>query len=354
MSAEALCEFIGGVALSDAPAAVRRRVALLLSDIAAVCIAGRGAPASAIAADHAPALGGGAEATALLDGRRLGAAGAAWANGVLANALDFDDGHRLTKGHPGAVIVPAALAAAQLADANAAELTPTNAPHAQLAAGGFTSARSEFVDAPDDGLGSRWRIEELYVKAYPCCRWSQGAIAAVLAARAGESGEAIEPTTIERVEIRTFAAADGLAKVIPSSTEEAQYNLVWPVASALVRGRFAVADVLGPFDDPEVASLVERVEVIVDPQLTAAFPARRLTTVEILLRDGRRLTAGPLEAPGEPDDPDWEAIVARKRAELIDEQRDLAPASTNGGLRELDAPQLLGLLCGVGTVASVA
>jgi 2-methylcitrate dehydratase PrpD len=438
MTAEALCDFIGGVALSDAPPAVRRRVALLLSDIAAVCIAGRDAPASAIAADHAPALGAGVEATALLDSRRLGAAGAAWANGVLANALDFDDGHRLTKGHPGAVIVPAALAAAQLADANAAELIAAilvgyevairagialhardpayhasgawgalgaaaatarllgldgaqtlaalglaeyHAPiapimrtcadpamtkdacawgafvgvsSAQLAAGGFTSARSEFVDVPDDSLGSQWRIEELYVKAYPCCRWSQGAIAAVLAARAAEPAEAIDATMIARVEIRTFAAADGLAKVIPSSTEEAQYNLVWPVASALVRGRFAVADVLGPFDDPEVASLVERVEVIVDPQLTAAFPARRLTTVEILLRDGRRLTAGPLEAPGEPDDPDWEAIVARKRAELIDEQRDLAPVSTNGGLRELDAPQLLGLLCGAGAVASVA
>ena len=53
------------------------------------------------------------------DGRRLSASGAAWANGVLANVLDFDDGHRLTKGHPGAVVIPAALAAAQRADATA-------------------------------------------------------------------------------------------------------------------------------------------------------------------------------------------------------------------------------------------
>ena len=43
----------------------------------------------------------------------LGAVGAAWCNGVLANVLDYDDGHRLTKGHPGAVVIPAALAAAQ-------------------------------------------------------------------------------------------------------------------------------------------------------------------------------------------------------------------------------------------------
>ena len=55
-------------------------------------------------------------------GGALGAVGAAWCNGVLANVLDYDDGHRLTKGHPGAVVIPAALAAAQLADATAEEL----------------------------------------------------------------------------------------------------------------------------------------------------------------------------------------------------------------------------------------
>lgn len=32
---------------------------------------------------------------------------------MLANALDFDDGHRLTKGHPGVVVIPAALAIAE-------------------------------------------------------------------------------------------------------------------------------------------------------------------------------------------------------------------------------------------------
>ena len=64
----------------------------------------------------------GDDAVALLDGRRTGAVGAAWANGVLANVLDLDDGHRLTKGHPGAVVIPAAMAAAQLTDADPEDL----------------------------------------------------------------------------------------------------------------------------------------------------------------------------------------------------------------------------------------
>jgi 2-methylcitrate dehydratase PrpD len=438
VSEGALIDFIGGLAVGDVPPTVRRRLALLLGDMAAVCVAGRRAPASHIAADHADALGRGDDACALLDGRRLGAAAAAWANGVLANVLDFDDGHRLTKGHPGAVVIPAALAAAQLADASAEDLVLAilvgyevairagialharddayhasgawgalgaaaatarllgldgartlaalglaeyHAPiapimrtcaepamtkdacawgafvgvsSAQLAARGFTSARSEFVDAAGDSLGSRWRIEELYVKAYPCCRWSQGAIAAVLAARNQHSAAALPATEVERVNVRTFAAADGLAKVVPANTEEAQYNLVWPVASALVHGGFGVADVLGPFDQPDVTAVAERVEVIVDAELTAAFPARRLTAVEILMCDGRRLAAGPLEAPGEPDDRGWEAIVADKRAELIDDERDLSLPPAGARLRELDAAQLLGLLCGEDAVASVA
>lgn len=110
-------DFALGLRWDDVPAAVQAHTRLLVADLAAVCVAGRPAPASLLAADYATAVHPADEATALLDGRRVGAVGAAWANGVLANVLDLDDGHRLTKGHPGAVIIPAALAAAQLADA---------------------------------------------------------------------------------------------------------------------------------------------------------------------------------------------------------------------------------------------
>lgn len=41
---------------------------------------------------------------------------AALGNGFLANALDADDGCRMARGHPGGVIIPAALAAAELRD----------------------------------------------------------------------------------------------------------------------------------------------------------------------------------------------------------------------------------------------
>jgi 2-methylcitrate dehydratase PrpD len=348
--------------------------------------------------------------------------------------LDFDDGHRLTKGHPGAVIIPASLAVAQLVDApvdelltaiivgyevairagialhgrdssyhasgawggvgaaaaaaRLLELDPSrtvaaiglaeyHAPiapimrscadpamtkdacawgasigvqSAQLAARGFTSVRPEFLEPSPCDLGERWRLEELYVKAFPCCRWSQGAIAAALRAR---DDRRFEAEAVRRIRIHTFAAAAGLADTIPTTTEEAQYNLAWPVACALTRGSFTVADVLGPFDDRSLERLFENIEIDVDPALTTAFPARRLTTLELELAGGASITVGPLEAPGEPDDPSLAAIVADKVQALIDPQHVATPAP-GAGARSLDAAQLLGWLCNPTPAAALA
>ena len=418
--------FIHELRWDDVPAEVAGRVSLLLADLAAVCVAGRPAPASLMAADHTAAVYPGDEAVALLDGRRTGAVGAAWANGVLANVLDMDDGHRLTKGHPGAVVIPAALAAAQLADAGPEELAlavlvgyeiavragvalhgrdPSyhasgawgslgaaaaaarlldldeaqtghalglaeyHAPiapimrsvaepqmtkdacawgaalgveSALLAARGFTSLRPEYLEADCADLGSSWRVSELYVKAYPCCRWTQGAIRAAIEATGGRP---LSPDEVDAVTIRTFAAADALARVVPTTTEEAQYSLVWPVATVIARGGFTVADVLGPWDEPELEVLADKTEVVVDPDMTAAFPERRLTAVEVRLRGGEPLAAGPLEALGEPGDPAWETVVRNKVTALVDPARDLAAELPAGGVRSWTERDLLAFAC---------
>ena len=427
---QALCEFIAGFRIGDLTDSARDRLALLLADMAAVCAAGRLAPAARIAADHAAEVHPGPDATLLTDGRRVSAVGAAFANGVLANVLDFDDGHRLTKGHPGAIVIPGAVAVAQLVDATPIELLEAvvvgyevsiragialhdrdpayhssgawgavgvaaasarllgldqnatisalglaehHAPiapmmrscaeprmtkdacawgaslgveSALLAARGFTAVRGEFPDTELHDLGDRWRLLELYIKAYPCCRWSQGAIVAALAATGGRT---LAPDAVRHVSVRTFAAADGLAKVIPETTEEAQYSLLWPLASALARGRFGVAEVLGPFTDPAVRGMFERIELEIDPELTAAFPARRLTAVQIELGSGERLAAGPLEARGEPEDPELAALVAGKVRDAFGDAA-AAAAVVDGGLHDASPSQLLASLRG-GVVA---
>ena len=252
------------------------------------------------------------EAVALFDGRRVGAPGAAFANGVLANVLDFDDGHRLTKGHPGAVVIPAALAVGQLVDASDAGLPDRGAdrlrggdpcgdraprPRSRLSrlrrvgrgrrrrgrravarAGriahdrGARTRRVPRADradhafvrraADDQGrvrVGRRSRgqlgaaggpgVQQRAARVPRCAsstisgtaggwRSSTSRPTHAVAGRRARSppglpraaGRPIAAGEIERVRVRTFAAADGLATVIPETTEEAQYSLVWPLA----------------------------------------------------------------------------------------------------------------------------
>lgn len=56
------------------------------------------------------------------DAARYTPAGAALVNGALAHSLDFDDTHAAGSLHPGAPVIPAALAAAEIAGATGAEL----------------------------------------------------------------------------------------------------------------------------------------------------------------------------------------------------------------------------------------
>lgn len=98
---------------SDLPDAVQQQAAALVADCLAAAYAGVPTPTARIAADYAATVMPGDDALAWFDERRLSIEGAAFANAVLANALDFDDGHRLSKGHPGAIIVPAAVALAE-------------------------------------------------------------------------------------------------------------------------------------------------------------------------------------------------------------------------------------------------
>jgi 2-methylcitrate dehydratase PrpD len=390
--------FVRDVRWDDVPADVRRHLGLLLCDLAAVSVAGRAAPAARIAAEHAAEVYGGDVATSLYDGRRLSVCGAAWANGVLANVLDYDDGHRLTKGHPGAIVVPAVLALAEAQGASPTELYEAalvayevairaglmlhareaqyhasgawgslgvaagaarilglddtalrhaigiaeyHAPialmsravtdpamtkdtcgwggvigtsSALLALRGFTALESEFMLADDDlELGERWEVGELYVKPYPCCRWSQPAIDAALALR----GTIDSPEQITGVTVRTFALAESLSRRRPHCTEEMQYSLVWPVATALARGAFGVDEVLAGFDDPLASRLAGCTSVSVDEGYSAAFPGQRLTDVVLELADGRLLRSGPREADGEPQSAGWEGVVLDKARRFL-------------------------------------
>jgi 2-methylcitrate dehydratase PrpD len=99
----------------DLPADVKHQAKRCLMDSLGALIAGSQTPVAGIIRKTALAQFGGDQATIIVGGQRVSAAGAALANGFFGNALDIDDGYRNVKGHPGACALPPVLAAAELA-----------------------------------------------------------------------------------------------------------------------------------------------------------------------------------------------------------------------------------------------
>lgn len=75
-----------------------------------------------IVVSYMESIGGIPEATIIQTKRKFPAVNAAFANASCAHALDMDDGHRFAALHPGAVVIPAAIAAAELSRASTKDL----------------------------------------------------------------------------------------------------------------------------------------------------------------------------------------------------------------------------------------
>ncbi|MEO3875142.1 MmgE/PrpD family protein [Nonomuraea sp. B12E4] len=93
---------------------VRKRVL----DLIGLCVAAHRLPTSAAILDYVRDQGGRPQAHIVGGGPPVPAALAALANGVLAHSLDYDDTHLPSVLHPSAPVIPAALAAAELAGAS--------------------------------------------------------------------------------------------------------------------------------------------------------------------------------------------------------------------------------------------
>ncbi len=110
---EELAAFVASHPEGALPDAAQEAVSLLVADLMAATAAGLNSPLAVAARAAAPALYGEGLAQVWLTDLSLSVAGAAMANAAAASALDIDDGHRGAAGHPGAGVIPAALAVAQ-------------------------------------------------------------------------------------------------------------------------------------------------------------------------------------------------------------------------------------------------
>jgi 2-methylcitrate dehydratase PrpD len=105
-----IAAFIHRTSWETLPEQARHAARRCLLDTLGAGIGGRQTGLSQIVHGFVAAAFGGGDAPLWLDGRRVSAPGAALAAGMTVDALDIHDGYRLTKGHAGAALIPAALA----------------------------------------------------------------------------------------------------------------------------------------------------------------------------------------------------------------------------------------------------
>ena len=119
-----LSAFTAGIRLDAIPPDVVNRSRFLLLDLVGNIVRARHdaeSTASFLAATRAMGMASG-NSGVFGDSARYTPAGAAFLNGALAHSLDFDDTHAAGSLHPGAAVIPAALAAGEMAGASGADV----------------------------------------------------------------------------------------------------------------------------------------------------------------------------------------------------------------------------------------
>jgi 2-methylcitrate dehydratase PrpD len=197
---------------------------------------------------------------------------------------------------------------------------PSGVTAAYLARQGFTGAPAELLTAQPvselwSDLGVRWRMLDQYFKPYPVCRWAQPAIQAALALRENKDFDA---SLIEEVEVQTFMQAARLGKEMPGNTERAQYNLGYPLACALVRGRVSAAELQpASWEDGSIREMLEKIRLVEDEQLTRRFPSERIARVKMRLLSGKVLEQSSETTLGDPATPLSDQAVELKARDAL-------------------------------------
>lgn len=109
----AVAEYVAEFDVCAAPAAVLARTKTVLADTTAILLAASRGRAVRVARSTFPFAGG--QCTVVGHGRGATAHDAALINGIGGHEIELDDSHAPSRTHPAAVIVPAALAAAEVA-----------------------------------------------------------------------------------------------------------------------------------------------------------------------------------------------------------------------------------------------
>ena len=185
---------------------------------------------------------------------------------------------------------------------------------AWLAKDGFTGARRILEGAQGmaagmssdadparltDRLGSRWALTETSFKFHASCRHTHPAADALLKLMGDNE---LTAGDLDRVVAHVHQGAiDVLGPVTnPASVHQAKFCMAATLGLIAVHGRAGMAEYSDVLSDREALAFLDRVEMRLDPEVDAAYPARWIGKVSARTRDGRELAARVDEPKGDP------------------------------------------------------
>jgi 2-methylcitrate dehydratase PrpD len=162
-----------------------------------------------------------------------------------------------------------------------------------------------------EGLGEEWAMEGLWVKVYPICGWIQGAVQLLTAMR-GPAPVALDRVSKVVVGTSAFAVKNN-ANPAPSDTMEAQYSIPYCAAVALAGDPADPHEFSAPpINDRTRRAFASRVELRVDAESDAVYPARFGSRVELHFSNGEVKHAATLDPHGTAADPCSEGELVAK------------------------------------------
>jgi 2-methylcitrate dehydratase PrpD len=184
------------------------------------------------------------------------------------------------------------------------------------------------------GLGERWAVLETSFKFHASCRHTHPAADALLQAMQEHH------LTVDRIaHIRTYvhqAALDVLGPVSdPQTVHQAKFSMGFVLALIALYQRAGIEEFTEEaLHDPRIREVMQRVEMIFDPEIDAAYPQRWMGKVQIETTDGDVFISHVAIPKGDPEN-------TLERVEIEDKARRLAAYRQGASLEEINALILL-------------
>ena len=161
---------------------------------------------------------------------------------------------------------------------------------------------SEEVEMVPPMLDGTYAVEKAYIKPYAACRYTHPSIDI---AKDMRKHKEIQLDDIENVRIKTYSlAVKKHDHTDIKGAASAKMSIPYNFAVTYVLGRTGMeAFTEDSLSNVKVQELTKKIHVEEDEQMTAAFPAKTIATVELFMKNGKVYCGESILPKGEPENP---------------------------------------------------